>query len=154
MKMHVITCVSCGANRPRIYIDRYDDPEPTHYTCSATCRNMLEFGAKDEPRTEPGNLSLRPSFARLWIVVIQKILPHRWAGFQDARATDARSLGTHLYETTPARASSHARVSEPPPRHAYPLNPEPRLPHRSRGSAQPGFRFAPLHTARRESKGI
>jgi len=64
-KMHVITCVNCGANHPRIYIDQYGNPAPTHYTCSATCRNMLEFGSKDEPRTEPGNAGLPPSFARI-----------------------------------------------------------------------------------------
>jgi len=108
-KMHVVTCVNCGANRPRIYIDRYGDPEPTHYTCSAACRNMLEFGAKDEPRTEPGNLSLPPSFARLWIVAIQKILPHRWAGFRDARSPWALARNPPLWNYPRTRVKSRAR---------------------------------------------
>lgn len=64
MKMHVVTCLTCGTDRPRIYIDSYGGLGATHYTCSSHCRSMLEFGTTDEPRTEPGNLGRPPAFAR------------------------------------------------------------------------------------------
>lgn len=64
MNMHIITCLNCGESKPRINMHRYTQPGPSHYTCSSDCRDMVEFGTTDTPRTEPGNLNLTPAFAR------------------------------------------------------------------------------------------
>jgi len=69
-----------------------------------------------------------------------------------ARALIARAFGLNDRHARCSRA--FPEISKLPPRRAYPLSPDPRLPHRRRGSAQRGFRFAPLHTARRKSEGI
>lgn len=61
MDMKVITCLACGKEQPRLLVT----DSPLRHTCSARCRNMVNFGCEEEPRTEPGNLALRPAAFRL-----------------------------------------------------------------------------------------
>jgi len=60
MNMKVITCLNCGTQQPRIFVT----DNPLRHTCSARCRNMVNFGMADEPRTEPGNLGRPPAVGR------------------------------------------------------------------------------------------
>jgi hypothetical protein len=58
--MKIITCLACGKEQPRVFVT----DNPSRHTCSATCRNMVNFGLEEEPRTEPGNLGLPPATGR------------------------------------------------------------------------------------------
>jgi len=53
-EMRIVTCISCGQQKPKIWPHLADEVQPLYHTCSKACRESAELG---EPI--PKNVSQR-----------------------------------------------------------------------------------------------